>query len=122
MIARIVDFSVRDRGPGVPDTLRDSVFNRFVTIPNGGAGGMGTGLGLAIARSVAQMHGGSVEVKIWGFVANPGASHLPRRPQNVATTNIEHITYIYVQKDMLKMHFGGKILKKRHVNIAVSQF
>jgi signal transduction histidine kinase len=46
---------VADSGPGVPDELRATLFEPFVT---GHADG--TGLGLAIAREMAEAHGGSL--------------------------------------------------------------
>ena len=51
---------VEDAGPGVPEHLTDSLFERFVR----GAGDRGGsfGLGLAIVRAVALSHGGSVTV------------------------------------------------------------
>ncbi len=51
---------VEDDGPGVPDRLRETLFERFVR----GAGDRGGsfGLGLAIVKAVAESHGGSVEV------------------------------------------------------------
>lgn len=52
-----VSISVMDRGPGVPEHLRASVFEPFVR----GAAGRGTGLGLAIARGIATIHGGTLE-------------------------------------------------------------
>ena len=55
--ARLV---VEDDGPGVPDALAGTLFERFVR----GAGDRGGsfGLGLAIVRAVAESHGGLVEV------------------------------------------------------------
>jgi signal transduction histidine kinase len=41
-----------DRGSGIPDDLRESIFDPFVTTKNGG-----TGLGLAIAQRIARAHG-----------------------------------------------------------------
>ncbi|HEY7932800.1 MAG TPA: HAMP domain-containing sensor histidine kinase [Solirubrobacteraceae bacterium] len=51
---------VEDNGPGVPEHLTSSLFERFVR----GAGDRGGsfGLGLAIVRAVAVAHGGSVTV------------------------------------------------------------
>ena len=49
---------VEDDGPGVPDDLRQRLFERFVR-GHGDTGG-GSGLGLAIVRAVAETHGGSV--------------------------------------------------------------
>ncbi len=51
---------VSDRGPGVPEELRDRVFERFSRGGGDTGGGTGSGLGLAIVRAVAEAHGGSV--------------------------------------------------------------
>jgi signal transduction histidine kinase len=58
---------VEDDGPGVPDRLAASLFERFVR----GAGDRGGsfGLGLAIVRAVAESHGGSVALE----QTHPGA-------------------------------------------------
>ena len=52
---------VEDDGPGVPDELAPTLFERFVR----GAGDRGGsfGLGLAIVRAVAESHGGSVTLE-----------------------------------------------------------
>jgi two-component system OmpR family sensor kinase len=52
---------VRDRGPGVAAGDRDRVFERFGR-GEGSVGRSGAGLGLAIARSVAEAHGGRLEL------------------------------------------------------------
>lgn len=69
-----VELSVRDHGPGLPDEVRDRLFEEF------SAGtGEGVGLGLAIVRQLAQAHGGDVHY----VDANPGACFtvlLPVRP------------------------------------------
>jgi two-component system, OmpR family, sensor kinase len=56
-----VVIEVADTGPGIPPELAPRVFERFVR--NGRDGGKGSGLGLAIVRSVAQSHGGTVELE-----------------------------------------------------------
>jgi signal transduction histidine kinase len=48
---------VRDDGPGVPDSMRDRLFQPFAT----SKGQRGTGLGLVVARKLALLHGGAVE-------------------------------------------------------------
>jgi signal transduction histidine kinase len=55
-----VELVVSDNGPGVPDELAPTLFERFVR----GAGDRGGsfGLGLAIVDAVARSHGGSVEL------------------------------------------------------------
>jgi signal transduction histidine kinase len=53
--------SVCDDGPGIPDEARDAVFDRFVRL--GGTVASGSGLGLAIAREIAELMGGSIELR-----------------------------------------------------------
>jgi signal transduction histidine kinase len=57
-LARLV---VEDDGPGIPDELRERIFERFVR-GEGDRGGS-FGLGLSIVRAVASSHGGSVRVE-----------------------------------------------------------
>ncbi|MDZ5452693.1 sensor histidine kinase [Labrys sedimenti] len=52
---------VRDHGPGIPDTEKDIVLQRFQR-GKSGAGTVGSGLGLPIARTVVQAHGGSLSL------------------------------------------------------------
>ena len=52
---------VEDRGPGIPEAMRQRIFERFARGGGDRAGG-GSGLGLAIVRAVAEAHGGRVEV------------------------------------------------------------
>jgi two-component system OmpR family sensor kinase len=54
---------VADDGPGIPEGMREEVFERFVrgSGPADTSAGGGTGLGLAIVRAVVQSHGGEVE-------------------------------------------------------------
>jgi signal transduction histidine kinase len=54
---------VRDSGPGIPEADLPLVFDRFFRGTNvGDARASGSGLGLAIARSIVEMHGGSISV------------------------------------------------------------
>jgi signal transduction histidine kinase len=54
----VVRLVVTDDGPGVPEALRDEVFDRFVRA-EGDRGGS-VGLGLSIVQAVARSHGGEV--------------------------------------------------------------
>ncbi|HEX7866761.1 MAG TPA: sensor histidine kinase N-terminal domain-containing protein [Variovorax sp.] len=49
---------ISDTGPGVPDELRDTVFERFVRGQH--VEGQGSGLGLAIVRDIVALHGATV--------------------------------------------------------------
>ncbi len=54
---------VRDSGPGIPEAELPLVFDRFFRGTNvGEARASGSGLGLAIARSIVEMHGGTISV------------------------------------------------------------
>jgi len=54
-------FSVADKGPGIPDDLIRSVFNRFASGAKGGKRG-GAGLGLSIVESFVSLHDGQVSI------------------------------------------------------------
>ena len=51
---------VQDNGPGIPNELRERVFERFFRVV--GNKSTGSGLGLAIVRQVAELHGGKIEL------------------------------------------------------------
>ncbi len=53
-----VKVTVSDSGAGIPDDIRDRIFEPFVTSNKQG----GTGLGLAITRQIIHAHGGSIKV------------------------------------------------------------
>ena len=54
---------VADQGPGIPESQRTKVFERFTRASEPGiSGNGGTGLGLAIARWAVDLHGGRIEV------------------------------------------------------------
>jgi signal transduction histidine kinase len=57
----VVRISVRDRGPGIPVDQQRLIFEKFgrADVPGSKPG---TGLGLFIARSIAEAHGGKLEV------------------------------------------------------------
>jgi CheY-like chemotaxis protein len=54
--------SVRDSGPGLPEEVRDTLFDRYVgaEAEDTGAIGVSTGIGLALVKELAEQHGGSV--------------------------------------------------------------
>ncbi|HYP85226.1 ATP-binding protein [Variovorax sp.] len=55
-----VQVVVNDRGPGVPQALRERIFEPFYRLPGASEREGGVGLGLALVKSIAERHGGSV--------------------------------------------------------------
>ncbi len=50
---------VCDRGPGVPESLRERIFEPFYRLPGATERDGGVGLGLALVKSIATRHGGN---------------------------------------------------------------
>ena len=68
-----VELRLSDTGPGIPETIRDTLFEPFVTCGKA----MGTGLGLAIAKKTVEDHGGTIAVD---SVPGQGATFIVRLP------------------------------------------
>jgi signal transduction histidine kinase/CheY-like chemotaxis protein len=78
---------IADNGPGVPEGLRDRLFEPFFTSK---AAGQGTGLGLSISRGVAREHGG--ELSLEPHAERGGASFrlsLPVKMKQLSTSRDE---------------------------------
>lgn len=59
-----IEVRVIDRGEGIPEPLREKVFDRFFRADNSrNRETGGSGLGLAIAKSIVEAHGGSIRVE-----------------------------------------------------------
>ena len=58
--AASVQVRVCDRGPGVPESLRERIFEPFYRLPGHAEQAGGAGLGLSLVRQIASAHQGSV--------------------------------------------------------------
>ena len=57
---RGVCISIKDNGPGIPDAIKDKIFQPFFTTK---PTGQGTGLGLSLAYDIVKAHGGEIAVQ-----------------------------------------------------------
>ena len=61
---KIVSVIIEDNGPGIPDSDKERIFDRFYRLDDSRARDTGgTGLGLAIAKEAVTLHGGEILVK-----------------------------------------------------------
>jgi signal transduction histidine kinase len=49
---------IADEGPGIPDEIREKIFDLYFTTKSGGSG-----IGLAMTYRILQLHHGSIEVQ-----------------------------------------------------------
>jgi two-component system sensor histidine kinase KdpD len=56
-------FQFRDHGPGIPESERRQIFERFYRSPLTRHTVLGAGLGLTIAQDIVQAHGGAIQVQ-----------------------------------------------------------
>ncbi|MFC3879822.1 ATP-binding protein [Algoriphagus namhaensis] len=55
-----IELSVQDNGPGIPDSIKEKIFQPFFTTKPTGSG---TGLGLSLSYDIVKAHGG--ELRVW---------------------------------------------------------
>lgn len=58
-VGTMLEITVADQGPGVPDEEKEAVFERFYRRETG----PGSGLGLSIVRTIARLHGGDALIR-----------------------------------------------------------
>ena len=69
---------VEDNGPGIPESEKEHIFERFFRLDDSRARDTGgTGLGLAIAKEAVLMHGGTIKVSSEGEMGSIFSVSLP---------------------------------------------
>jgi signal transduction histidine kinase len=73
-VRRGAEISVKDNGPGIPDSIKDKIFQPFFTTK---PTGQGTGLGLSLSYDIVKAHGGELKVET---IPNQGSSFTIQLP------------------------------------------
>jgi len=79
-LAGEVELQVRDRGPGVPESYRERIFEAFFRLPGHAEREGGVGLGLALVRQIALRHQGQVRCEARAGGGSVFVLSLPRQP------------------------------------------
>jgi two-component system NtrC family sensor kinase len=88
-LGEVVEIRVRDNGIGIPDEIKDKLFQPFFTTKPTGEG---TGLGLSISWDiVTQQHGGTIEVDSRVGEFTEFAIRLPRAREATTATTTEAV-------------------------------
>ena len=58
-LGNIIEISVKDNGPGIPEEIKNKIFQPFFTTK---PTGQGTGLGLSLSYDIVKAHGGEIKV------------------------------------------------------------
>ncbi|WP_194973331.1 ATP-binding protein [Aquiflexum lacus] len=59
-LGNAIEISIKDNGQGIPDAIKDKIFQPFFTTK---PTGQGTGLGLSLSYDIVKAHGGEIRVK-----------------------------------------------------------
>jgi CheY-like chemotaxis protein len=99
-----VEIGVRDRGIGIPESERAKLFGRFARASNARALGIGgTGFGLYLAKTIVELHGGTIDVESVEGKGSTFRTYVPARPahrtiasRRVALLDVDGDTRSYV--------------------------
>ncbi len=79
---------VADQGPGIPEEMRDKIFDIFYTTK---PVGKGTGLGLSISQNIINLHGGSIRFEC---PLKGGTTFIIELPLEATETGVEEPLFI----------------------------
>lgn len=114
----LVEFGVRDSGPGIAANLRDKVFEPFFTTKHEGHG---TGLGLAMVQGAVEQQGGSITLEsgadgtlfLLRFAAAPEDVTATASPTKPLATNEQRRLRILVVEDQETLAYMVQRLLRR---------
>ncbi|WP_194973333.1 sensor histidine kinase [Aquiflexum lacus] len=74
-----IEISVKDNGPGIPDAIKNKIFQPFFTTK---PTGQGTGLGLSLSYDIVKAHGGELRVESQEYEGSEFIIQLPLTKPN----------------------------------------
>lgn len=90
--------SISDNGCGIPEKVRDKLFEPFITTKEPGKG---TGLGLALTHSIVASCGGKIEVQSQVGVGSTFIFTFPLSDQKIIEKKIETTTVTQIERQLL---------------------
>ena len=72
-----IEISISDNGPGIPEDIKDKIFQPFFTTKPTGEG---TGLGLSLSYDIVKAHGGEIKVESKSGEGTTFSLTLPKHP------------------------------------------
>ncbi|HPW63386.1 MAG TPA: HAMP domain-containing sensor histidine kinase, partial [Cyclobacteriaceae bacterium] len=69
-----IEICVKDNGNGIPDSIKEKIFQHFFTTK---PTGQGTGLGLSLSYDIVKAHGGELKVETKEGVGSEFITQLP---------------------------------------------
>ncbi|KNF09570.1 sensor histidine kinase TodS [Gottschalkia purinilytica] len=80
--------SVKDTGIGIPDDMKDKIFERFRQVDTSlRRKAEGSGIGLSIVKSIIELHGGSIKVK---SELEKGSEFIIELPTNTVYNDVQY--------------------------------
>ncbi|MCB9024671.1 MAG: HAMP domain-containing histidine kinase [Lentimicrobiaceae bacterium] len=76
LLDKQIEIRIADNGSGIPDSIKDKIFQPFFTTK---PTGQGTGLGLSLSYDIVRAHGGEIKVNTKG---NKGTEFVIQMPLN----------------------------------------
>src|SRR5271165_1598300 len=121
---RYVKIEIEDSGTGIPEDIRDKIFEVFFTTKPGGSG-----LGLATVKSIMQQHGGSIDIESEvgrGTIVSlmlPAAAHRLEPPVGSLPPPVMKATgrILVIDDEEMILSVVGSMLKTLGYEYAVAQ-
>jgi two-component system, cell cycle sensor histidine kinase and response regulator CckA len=123
-VGRYVRIEIEDNGNGVPESIRDRIFEPCFTTKPGGSG-----LGLATVKSIMQQHGGDITIDSLvgrGTIVSlmlPAAARRPKRPAAALPPPVVKTTgrILVIDDEEMILSVVGSMLKTLGYECAIAQ-